>query len=503
MAFTFQPQNIVANPDVLFFKADTYEHREKLKTIFPYVLNAITPAVLAAQHELEGVRRDLARKLRELETIRNTSARWLAELQAWVLRARELGLIPSAESNTANDREQMIALLRAAVVKKEALTIPSPVAIEEAMQELIQLGREEQEVDGRLRAHRRRLAEMSKLKDNVESYQRAMGIQRDRLSIAKWLRSLQDLQRVCPLCEQTVTAGQETLDQFVEALSRIESDAARISSATSSFDRELVRVRRDIDLCVESLRAIGIRKGEVEARSGEAKSMSFRASEVARFVGRVEQGLEVHDSLSADNGLLNEVDELRSREEVLARTVAHADVQQRLTRALAKVALLASRSLPLLDTERPNDPLELSVTDLTIKVKGMQREDYLWEIGSGANWLSYHVVVSLALQQFFLDSNDAVPGFLVYDQPSQVYFPRRLARSEAEDLDPTLADEDVEAVRKVFSVLARVVTDAQKRLQIIVLDHAGQDVWKNVSNVHLVEEWRSGLKLVPEAWLHE
>ncbi len=28
MAFTFQPQNNVANPDVMFFKADTTEHRE-------------------------------------------------------------------------------------------------------------------------------------------------------------------------------------------------------------------------------------------------------------------------------------------------------------------------------------------------------------------------------------------------------------------------------------------------------------------------------------------
>jgi hypothetical protein len=37
MAFCFQPQNVIANPDVLFFKADTYEHREKLRTIFPYV----------------------------------------------------------------------------------------------------------------------------------------------------------------------------------------------------------------------------------------------------------------------------------------------------------------------------------------------------------------------------------------------------------------------------------------------------------------------------------
>ena len=53
MAFTFQPQNIVANPDVMFFKADTTEHREKLKTIFPYILGAITADVLQARFELD------------------------------------------------------------------------------------------------------------------------------------------------------------------------------------------------------------------------------------------------------------------------------------------------------------------------------------------------------------------------------------------------------------------------------------------------------------------
>jgi hypothetical protein len=47
MAFNFQPQNIVANPDVMFFKADTTEHREKLKTIFPYILGAVTSALRA------------------------------------------------------------------------------------------------------------------------------------------------------------------------------------------------------------------------------------------------------------------------------------------------------------------------------------------------------------------------------------------------------------------------------------------------------------------------
>ena len=42
-SFMFQPQNVIANPDILFFKTETSDYREKLKEIFPYVLNAGEP----------------------------------------------------------------------------------------------------------------------------------------------------------------------------------------------------------------------------------------------------------------------------------------------------------------------------------------------------------------------------------------------------------------------------------------------------------------------------
>ena len=72
MAFIFQPQNILANPDVLFFGADTTEHREKLKTVFPYVLNAVTPDMLAARWELSQLQRQLRRLERELQATAST-----------------------------------------------------------------------------------------------------------------------------------------------------------------------------------------------------------------------------------------------------------------------------------------------------------------------------------------------------------------------------------------------------------------------------------------------
>ena len=57
------------------------------------------------------------------------------------------------------------------------------------------------------------------------------------------------------------------------------------------------------------------------------------------------------------------------------------------------------------------------------------RPDFLWEIGSGANWLSYHVASMIGLHELFLSQRgNPVPSMLILDQPSQVYFPRTLAR---------------------------------------------------------------------------
>jgi hypothetical protein len=60
-------------------------------------------------------------------------------------------------------------------------------------------------------------------------------------------------------------------------------------------------------------------------------------------------------------------------------------------------------------------------------------------------------------------------------------------------------DEDVAAVRKIFITLA-AATKASGGLQILVLDHASEEVWGDV-DVHLVDEWRDGRAQVPKAGL--
>jgi hypothetical protein len=117
-AFMYQPQNIVANPNVLFYKADTHEHREKLRTIFPYILDAITPALLAKQHELDQLKKELRRKQAELSNIREVSERWIAEIKSKVTDAIEFGLTERIPLDTAS-LDRLISVLKAIVQRTQ------------------------------------------------------------------------------------------------------------------------------------------------------------------------------------------------------------------------------------------------------------------------------------------------------------------------------------------------------------------------------------------------
>jgi hypothetical protein len=64
------------------------------------------------------------------------------------------------------------------------------------------------------------------------------------------------------------------------------------------------------------------------------------------------------------------------------------------------------------------------------------------------------------------------------------------------------AANDAQRVRAIFQLLAKVCDQTKNRLQIIVLDHAGESVWGEIPSVHLVEEWRDGQKLIPTNWLN-
>jgi hypothetical protein len=117
------------------------------------------------------------------------------------------------------------------------------------------------------------------------------------------------------------------------------------------------------------------------------------------------------------------------------------------------------------------------------------------EVGSGMNWVGYHLTAYLGLQRFFAIRARPVPRFLMLDQPSQAFFPPD--RKEGGDLDE-LTDTDRGHTRDLYELTATVVNDLGGAVQVIALDHADfADDWFQEA---VVERWRNGAALIPATW---
>jgi hypothetical protein len=510
MAFVFQPQNVVANPDVFFFKADTTEHREKLKSIFPYVLGALDAQTLIDRARLDRLSKELTRKERELRNVRAVSARWQGEARSWLDRARELGLVAKDRGDPA-DWPSLVDLLRELTTRSFDDAKPDAAAIDQSIQRTLRLVDEERQMAGEVFELRQRYNELKTLRDTSEAYGAALRIQKDRLSLSTWLKDLTIAETGSPILDSRLTPSTE-LDMLCEALARIEADAHQRPTSTETVDKEITRVGGLLSGKLEELQALRTR---LQAQEGlrRTSASAYSVANIERFLGQLENALETYEKIGADSELASEIDRLRGEVSELQKRVSEERIRRKTENALQIVQGIAAEIIPNLDCEFAGLPIELSIANLSIRVVGPVRKDWLWEIGSGANWLSYHIAVTAALQRFFMKNpSHPVPHLLVYDQPSQVYFPRKLAHEGRVDGEGTAApkaapekllDKDIEAVRKVFSVLSDEVKTAKSGLQVIVLDHAAEEVWGSVENVHLVEHWRDGTKLVPPEWIGE
>lgn len=497
MAFTFQPQNIVANPDVLFFKADTTEHREKLKSIFPYILNAVTQQTLADRWELDRLQKALKQKEAAMKAAASSVQAWVAEATSWIQQARELGLIEVNKDNPTqwSDILDLLTQIAGSNSRQARTSVP---AIDGALRELTELQNAEAAEASFLTTQRQRLLEIRRLIESSKTYGDAMFIQRDRLAVSSWIRNLS--QESGDALSAVSPDGADHLEQLCSALEGLELEVQSQATISDKLDKEQLRLRSVAEESISRLNGVRTQIRELERRSEEARAEIYRADQIERYLGRLEQAISLYERTGEDAELTADIKELQKQIKDIKGRISEHQIQGRIKNALASVETIAGQILPTLDAEWPDAAINFMLADLTIKVVQGTRDDYLWEIGSGANWLAYHVSMTLAFQRFFLQTPaHPVPNFLIYDQPSQVYFPQSPRDDEVSDAD--WRNEDIVAVRKVFTAVSLETQKANGNLQVILLDHADEKIWDDIDNVVLIEEWRDDKKLVPLEWL--
>ena len=311
---SFQPQNIVANRDVLFYEASSYKHREKLRKIFPYLLGAVTTETLRKQHQLDELAKELARKLKELKAVREISLQWRAEIRTKLVTAAELGLI-EVEQAQETDWSKVVKILRAIARDATVIVKMGSDNMDVAISALVELQQLENKLSRNLAKLKIRFSEMAKLKDTTNVYQDTLALQKDRLSIASWLSERLTIANTntCITCKQPSDFAESKTGILMSALEEVEGISGNVSYAQASFDREFENVRKQVRNLTEELNAVQQQRSILEESSQKARNEQYTLQRVARFIGNIEEGLNTYEKISEDSSLSIEVAELQAQ----------------------------------------------------------------------------------------------------------------------------------------------------------------------------------------------
>lgn len=493
LIYCFQGQGEIANPDILFHRQNREWMPQTIRDTLPYFLGAQGAEELQRREELADRRRELRRLNQRLRAGQAERSAGLDRAGALIAESVDVGLLA--------DRPEIADLTEARALLTRILD--NPIAVREA----IEAGGEFDRLRGRrgeLTAEIRDIAEqirgLEQFADADERHAGELAEQRARLaSIGLIPEEVHDAS--CPLCEQSLgnptsaahAALHRTLDRAERRLDLARRDTPRIDQTRSTLlarQRALRDEIRDVDQALDAL-----------ARQDDVVRQARNAVNVQSYVrGRIAQYLDASEDVGDEEleRLQSEVAGVDAKVRELEAQLDADAVRSRTTSLLRNVSRQMTTWAQQLELEHAADGAQIDIDRLTIVADTPDGPAYMdsGEIGSGMNWVGYHLTAYLALQQFFITQRRPVPAFLLLDQPSQAFFPRD--RDSGGDLDE-LTDTDRENTRRLYELTFEVVEHLSGQLQVIALDHADfEDDWFAGS---VVQRWRGGEALIPGEWL--
>jgi len=487
--YLFQEQGLVANRKLLFHRQDEQFIPQHIRDTLPYFLGAVDEDRLELLQKLREAKRDLAlirRRLKESESlVRNRET--LAN--ALLAEAQEVGILPNAVGEGA------LAQLRSA-----AQWVPGET-LAEGSDDIEGLQRALRTAEGEVARQVARIREVAAYLRDTRGYTREASVQEQRLRSANIIPTNGDSSS-CPLCSSTLevpppamAAVRESLVSLQNELQGVLREEPRISEYLEGLREELTQLRQ----------VARDRREEINALLAEretARTMRDRNARAARVAGRISMYVENLEVVDEDAPLRAREAEAASRLESLNSMLAPEEVEERMDSILRVLSTAMTMSAEELKLEFAGNPYRFDPGRLTVVADTPDRPIPMERQGSGENWLGCHLALMLALHQHFVAKHRPVPGFLILDQPSQVYFPTYDAYRalEGDNMDIREVGADVVAVQRMFTFLFNAVDALAPNLQIIVMEHA------NLSDPRfqeaLVEKpWRNGLALIPEPWL--
>lgn len=484
----FQKQNTIASQDQLFHRMNEQFLPQAMKDTLPYFLGAADESHFKLIGELD----ELNKRLRALEAQQSKQVQIIDVSRSRVTRVinegKRVGLV--RQDYQAVDDTAFAYLARVAET-----SIDEPDLISDFGETIEQLRSDQATLQGRLAELNQDIRSARTFFSDQTEFSREASEQRARLKSIEIFKGEVDAPDQCPVCDSRLTTSIPRVIEVKESLQKINQQLEGVYRDNPHIQRHINDLEVKIGEATTNLRLVQREFNRAIVEDESAKMRQDMLVARGRFLGRLSEFLESIEPKADDDRLSGQLAELKEMIEAVRSRMNNDDMESRLETILSLISEKMTEYSGMLDLEHAGSSLRLDLKKLTVVANTVDGPIPLNRMGSGENWVGYHILGHLALHWWLRKKRRPVPAFLIFDQPTQAYYP---PDSLEGGLDQIAKDDDRTAVQALFKLMSVACSEIDPEFQLIVLDHAHlKDDWFEAA---IVQEWRGQSALVPYDW---
>lgn len=486
--YLFQPQNLIANKDFLFFNQSDYWKSMNIKDTLPIILKADISERRYIFDEIKRVKREI--KLLE-KRISGNQDNLHKENENLLSLFKESEIYGISKNDHENNIYKLLAILENISFKSIPFNDPSLKNINNIQSQILHLRKQRANLN----------LEINSIKNFQE--QNNIFIKNKNKEISKiaimdsfLLKKIKDdneFNHLIRILDQEYSNIRENYisNSITESNIKISSIEKNINKKISIIDSSIKKLSDELSIQNE------VNKSYREAANQE-RGINILIGKIRFYLLNYKNS---NDLVDLQNKLLNSKNELSS---LINESNGFQDPTSLLDSIIFRISSKLSDYLKELSYEHSANPTRFDIKQLTLfSTDEFDEQIPMVKVGSGANYLALHIATLLSLHYYFYKLSCSVPSFIVFDQPTQVFFPPIVSIEDIEDLkeNPEKYNEnvDVKEVVKLFKFLIDFTKKEVPDFQIIITEHAYiNEQW--FKDCMVEEQWIPPLALVPENW---
>lgn len=504
IGINFFPQDLLLNKNYYFYKQDISIHDKHLKFMFPYFMGVLTMQDVVNKKEYDNILRMVSLLSKSNSKNVKVLTKWEMDSKEKILKAMELGVTQLVEIPDAfEDRIKELKKVQENILNKRINT--TRYNLSNINSELEKLQISESKLYSEIFVLNKKLYEIRRHRTSIDKYSEENSNFKDSKRISEWILNDEYLQS--EVVRTNDSYANMIYNQIVNALRKEEVGILFYENIKVSLDKEYYMLLEEEQKLIDKLDYVRKCIKKFVNESSEIKMNLDILEELYRYVGELDNYIKLYEIMLNDSTLDEQLTDLNIKKSYYESLIDESIISDKYDSFDMYLKGTLETILDNLNVEYKGEMVWFDSKKIEFKFACTKSGVSLSKIGSGSNFVEYHVAMAFLLHIYIQNcvKHKCTFDFIFLDQPSEAYFPSK--EENAQEKTDKEKNNDNLCLKAMFKTISNLRDYHASSLQVVVTEHADEGFWKNSegifhsTNIKIIDWKKNGEKLIPISWI--